>query len=128
VQSHIAEHLGDDTLTPERIAAQQFISTRYLHKLFELEGISVAAWIRERRLEGCCRDLADPALADRTIADIARRWGLPDAARLGRLVRAAHGCSPRELRRRALAAPPRQPALLIAASTPPSIAQPTPLT
>jgi AraC-like DNA-binding protein len=74
----------------------------------------------------------DPALADRTIADIARRWGLPDAARLARLVRAARGCSPRELREQGLgqrhARASGQPALLIAASTPPSIAQPTPLT
>jgi AraC-like DNA-binding protein len=69
-----------------------------VHRLFELEGVSVSTWIRKRRLEGCRRDLADPALADRTIGEIGRRWGLPDAAHFSRLFRAAYGSSPRELR------------------------------
>ena len=48
---------------PERIAKAHFISTRYVHKLFQPEGTTVSAWIRSRRLEGARRDLADPEFA-----------------------------------------------------------------
>ena len=52
-------------LDPEEIARASFISTRYLHKLFEAEGTSVCRWIRASRLERCRRDLLDPALGPR---------------------------------------------------------------
>jgi AraC-like DNA-binding protein len=55
--------------------------------------------MRTRRLEGCRRDLADPALAERTVAEIAHRWGWSDAARFSRRFREAYGCAPSDLRR-----------------------------
>ena len=63
--------------------------------------MSVSAWLRTRRLEACRRDLADPALADRTVAEIARRRGWSDPARFSRRFREAYGCAPSELRRSA---------------------------
>jgi AraC-like DNA-binding protein len=59
------EHLGDAHLTPNAIATANHISLRYLHKLFQEEGRTVAGWVRERRLEQCRGDLADPRLAGR---------------------------------------------------------------
>jgi AraC-like DNA-binding protein len=109
VQSFIEANLGDPELDPERIARSTFISTRYLHKLFETEGTSVCRWIRESRLERCRRDLLDPALADETILAIASRWGLPGPEHFSRLFRSAYGCCPSELRREAKASR-RQPA------------------
>jgi AraC-like DNA-binding protein len=99
VESFIAANLGDPQLSPEDIARASFVSTRYLHKLFESEGTSVCRWIRDARLEACRRDLLDPALAHQTILAIASRWGLPVPQHFSRLFRAAYGCSPRELRR-----------------------------
>jgi AraC-like DNA-binding protein len=99
VESFIEEHLGDPGLDPEEIARASFISTRYLHKLFEAKGTSVCEWIRATRLERCRRDLLDPALDHQTILSIASRWGLPGAQHFSRLFRTAYGCSPRELRR-----------------------------
>jgi len=109
VQSFVEANLGDPELDPERIARATFISTRYLHKLFEAEGTSVCRWIRETRLERCRRDMLDPALADETILAVASRWGLPGPEHFSRLFRSAYGCSPSELRREAKA-PRRQPA------------------
>jgi AraC-like DNA-binding protein len=103
VQSFIEANLGDPELDPERIARSTFISTRYLHKLFEAEGTSVCRWIRGSRLERCRRDLLDPALADETILAIASRWGLPGPEHFSRLFRSAYGCCPSELRREAKA-------------------------
>jgi AraC-like DNA-binding protein len=99
VQSFIEANLGDPDLDPERIARATFISTRYLHKLFESEGTSVCRWIRASRLERCRRDLLDPALQDETILAIASRWGLPGPEHFSRLFRSAYGCSPSEVRR-----------------------------
>jgi AraC-like DNA-binding protein len=110
VQSFIEANLGDPELAPEQIARATFISTRYLHKLFEAEGTSVCRWIRESRLERCRRDLLDPALAGETILAISSRWGLPGPEHFSRLFRSAYGCSPSELRRE-LKAARRRPAL-----------------
>jgi AraC-like DNA-binding protein len=99
VQSFIETNLGDPDLGPDEIARASFISTRYLHKLFETEGTSVCQWIRGARLERCRRDLLDPALRHQTILAIATRWGLPGPQHFSRLFRAAYECSPSELRR-----------------------------
>jgi AraC-like DNA-binding protein len=69
-----------------------------MHKLFEAEGTTACAWIRARRLEHCRRDLADPALAARSVSAVGARWGLPDASRFSRLFREAYQVSPREYR------------------------------
>jgi AraC-like DNA-binding protein len=102
IQSFIAANLGDPDLDPDGIARSSFISTRYLHKLFEGEGTSVCQWIRTSRLERCRRDLLDPALSHLTILAIASRWGLPGPQHFSRLFRDAYGCSPSEFRRHAL--------------------------
>lgn len=100
-KSFIEANLGDPNLDPEEIARASFISTRYLHKLFESEGMSVCQWIRASRLERCRRDLLDPAFGHQTILAIASRWGLPGPQHFSRLFRKAYGCSPTELRREA---------------------------
>ena len=98
IHAFIQENLGDPHLTPEAIAAAHHISLRYLHKLFHAEGHAVAGWIRERRLEQCRRDLADPHLAARPINAIAARWGFTSPAHFSQTFRSAHGLSPREFR------------------------------
>jgi AraC-like DNA-binding protein len=99
VESCIESNLGDPDLAPEDIAKASFISTRYLHKLFESEGTSVCEWIRKTRLERCAGDLLDATLRHQTILAIASRWGLPGAQHFSRVFRVEYGCSPREFRR-----------------------------
>jgi AraC-like DNA-binding protein len=98
VKSFIENHLHEPELGPERIAAAHFISTRYLHKLFETEDVSVSRWVQQRRLDRCRRDLSDPALAERRIEAIASRWGFGNPDHFSRTFRTTYGCSPRELR------------------------------
>ncbi|MEV6483638.1 helix-turn-helix domain-containing protein [Streptomyces sp. NPDC051576] len=98
IRAFIRNDLGDDRLGPDVIAAAHHISLRYLHKLFQQEGHTVAGWIRERRLEQCRRDLADPQLAARPIHAIAARWGFTSPAHFSQAFRSAYGLSPRQFR------------------------------
>jgi len=98
IYASIEESLADPALSPALIAARHHISTRYLHKLFEAEGVTVAEWVRRRRLERCRRDLADPTCLDEPVGTIGARWGYVDASRFSRAFRTAYGVSPREYR------------------------------
>ena len=98
VQAFIQRHLGDTGLSPSMIAAAHHMSLRSLQQLFRDEGLTVAGWIRKRRLECCCRDLSDPALASRPVAAIAARWGFPNPGDFSRAFRAMYGLPPAEYR------------------------------
>lgn len=98
-QAFIEANLSDPALGPEQVARGCFISTRYLHRLFHDEGLSVCEWIRTARLERCRRDLVNPGLSDRSISSIAGDWGLTSAQHFSRLFRATYGCSAREMRK-----------------------------
>ena len=57
-------------------------------------GADRVRWIRDRRLDRCRRDLADPALAGETVASIAYGWGFRNPRHFSRVYRAAYGCAP----------------------------------
>jgi AraC-like DNA-binding protein len=100
VRASIDARLGDPDLTPDAIARANFVSTSYLHKLFQRhEGTSVGAWVRAARLRRCRRDLMDPSLADRRIIEIAADWGFQTPSHFSRAFREEFGCSPRDVRR-----------------------------
>jgi AraC-like DNA-binding protein len=99
VRGFIDDHLSDPELTPSSIAAAHHISLRYLHKIFEAQDKTVAAWIRHRRLEACRNDLADPIAGGRPVSAIGARWGFPDPASFNRTFRAKYGVPPGTYRR-----------------------------
>jgi AraC-like DNA-binding protein len=98
VYRFIDENLQDPDLNSRAIADAHFVSIRHLQKVFEGEGESVTDLVRNRRLERCRRDLADPRLRDRRIAIIGARWGFLDPAHFSRVFRSSYGSSPREYR------------------------------
>ena len=100
IYAFIDEHLGDPELSPGAIARAHYISTRHLHALFSEIDTTVSTVIRQRRLERASTDLSDPALADRTVAAIAARWGFADAAHFSRVFKRGYGISPSEFRQR----------------------------
>ncbi|MGW0803137.1 AraC-like ligand-binding domain-containing protein [Nonomuraea sp. NPDC002799] len=97
VHAFIERRLGEIDLDPAVIAAAHHISVRYLHRLFESEDTTVAAWIRQRRLERCRAELAEGGTE--SVSAIGARWGLPDSAHFSRLFRRAYGMPPAEYRR-----------------------------
>ncbi|BCB76905.1 hypothetical protein GCM10022251_48420 [Phytohabitans flavus] len=94
IAGFIEARLADRDLAPAKVAAAHHMSVRRLHKLFEDEPLTVAALIRQRRLERCHADLAR---TDRTVAAVAAGWGFADPAHFSRLFKATYGYNPAAL-------------------------------
>ncbi|MET8542972.1 helix-turn-helix domain-containing protein [Kitasatospora sp. NPDC004799] len=96
IRAHIEENLADPDLAPESIARSQHISVRYLHKLFQQDGMTVGQWVRQRRLDACRRELERPSRRQTSVSAVAHRWGFVSHSHFSRAFRDAYGVSPRE--------------------------------
>ncbi|MEU1286608.1 helix-turn-helix domain-containing protein [Kitasatospora sp. NPDC005856] len=96
IKEYILRNLRDPDLSPSTIAAANFMSVRFLHKLFQQEGTTVGGWIRTQRLDRCHRDLLRPMAGELGVAGIARRWGFANSSHFTRAFRAAYGMTPRD--------------------------------
>lgn len=98
VTQYIDAHLDDVDMNTDSLARAHFISPRQLQYLFQEEGTTVSGYIRSRRLERCRIDLEDPALASRSIIQVAQSWGFVDPSHFSKLFKTAFDRSPREYR------------------------------
>jgi AraC-like DNA-binding protein len=99
IQSFIEAHLHEDTLTPVMIAKEHGISLRYLNKLFEQEGLSVARQIWIRRLDSCRVMLENPLQMNVYISNIAYSCGFNNISHFNRAFKTRFGCSPSAYRK-----------------------------
>jgi AraC-like DNA-binding protein len=100
IRAYARANLRDPDLAPRNAAAAAGISLRYLHQLFQREGTTFGAWVREERLRRCHAEIGDPAQSWRSISDIAFGYGFNDMAHFSRLFARSFGYPPRELRLR----------------------------
>ncbi|MFZ5692036.1 MAG: helix-turn-helix domain-containing protein [Pseudomonadota bacterium] len=98
IKACVMQRLRDPRLSINDIAAHLRLSPSTIYRAFASEPVSLNTWIWNQRLDGAKRDICDPALAGRTITEIAFSWGFNDAAHFSRIFRARFGCSARELR------------------------------
>lgn len=98
----IFSNLSDPDLDAAAIAQHCGVSMRYLRAAFADTRSSVGSFVREARLQQCRDALRNPRLADRSVMEIAMRWGFNDAAWFSRAYRRRFGISPSEERRTAL--------------------------
>lgn len=94
----IERHLANTQLDVTSIARALGCSSRTIHKLFEGETLTVAREIWDRRLERCRLALVDPAMARRSITEIAHEWGFSDSQHFSRAFKHRFGSTPREYR------------------------------
>ncbi|GGD65749.1 AraC family transcriptional regulator [Microbacterium murale] len=98
VIGYIAERLTPPSLTQPlglpQIARAVDMSPRYVQSLFQLRGMTVSGWIRQRRLEVARQALADPAWAGADIAQVAAAHGFSDHSHFTRVFRSAYGETP----------------------------------
>jgi AraC-like DNA-binding protein len=98
LKRYALSHVGDGDLSPASAAGAAWISVRQLHRIFASDGTTFARFVRNARLQRCRRDLTDPHLAARSIAEIGARWGFPSPAHFTRAFAARYGCTPRQVR------------------------------
>src|SRR5258708_5307428 len=93
-------HLGDENLSPARIADAVGISTRYLSELFASQGTTTMEWVARRRLESCRAALESQSWAPGIITEIAFRSGFGNISSFNRSFKEAFGLAPRKVMRR----------------------------
>lgn len=104
VTDYISAEIGDPELDVAGIARANHVSVRYLQAIFQEQGVTVSAWVRQRRLARIRQDLGDPRFAHRSIGDIAASWGFVDPTSFSRAFRSAFGQSPSACRTQTLTA------------------------
>ena len=90
--------LSELDLDTTAVARALRISLRRLQEAFRMEGLSVDAWIWDRRLTNAHRLLSDPACGALAISTIAYRCGFASQAHFSRRFRQRFGQSPTEAR------------------------------
>ncbi len=94
IKLYIGDHLHERRLGPATIAAAMRLSTRYVHALFESEGLTVGEYIRRRRV-AACRESLESAVASGSLTDLALRWGFYDLSHMTRCFNREFGAPPR---------------------------------
>lgn len=94
-QAFIDDHLRDPGLTPARVAAALNVSLRTLYRSFDVDGQTIAAYIRRHRLLRTRRDLAAMKTTG-NIYVVAQRWGFADKSHFAKLFLREFGCLPSE--------------------------------
>ena len=80
--------------------AQAFgVSTRYVHKLFANDSLTVNRYIQSIRLDASYQSLSDPKFVSFSITDIAVYWGFYDLPHMTRCFKKAFGVTPRDVRK-----------------------------
>ncbi len=96
---YIDRELDDPELDSTSIAQRHGCSVRSLQVLFAERQLTVAGFIRQRRLERCRQALCTDDNSS-NIGNLALHWGFSDAAHFSKLFRATYGVSPRQYRQR----------------------------
>lgn len=95
--AYIEAHLAEPNLSIDQVARAVKCSRATLYRIFSAEGIGVAEYIRDCRLDRA-RALIERAHPDVPISEIAVRCGIYDTANFSRMFRRRFGLSPSSLR------------------------------
>jgi AraC-like DNA-binding protein len=90
--------VSDGELSVAEVAQRQRVTPRYVHKLFENEGLTFSSFVLGQRLARARRMLSDPRLADRNISAIAFAVGFGDLSYFNRTFRRQYGVTPSEIK------------------------------
>jgi len=102
IKADIIARLGDPSLSVAAVAARQSISPRYVHALFQQDGISFSHFVLHQRLARAHRMLANPHVIERRITDVATDAGFGDLSYFNRTFRRPYGVTPSDVRALAL--------------------------
>lgn len=99
IKQLINQNLHNPDLCVSELAKQFGFSIRYLQRLFSEENYTISKYIRCQRLEGCRKQLVDPAWLNHSITEIAFNWGFNSSAHFARVFKEEYGINAREFRK-----------------------------
>jgi AraC-like DNA-binding protein len=98
LKTDVMSMLGNGELSSEMIASRHNISSRYVRKLFEREGISFSSFVLGERLTRVRRMLRDSRYTHLTIAQLAHACGFNDISYFNRAFRRHFSAAPTDVR------------------------------
>jgi AraC-like DNA-binding protein len=98
IKADIIANLDDGNLNATMVATRNGVTVRYLHKLFESEGVTYSEFVLGRRLERAYWLLRNPLHAHRAIGTIAFELGFNDLSYFNRTFRRRYNATPSEIR------------------------------
>jgi AraC-like DNA-binding protein len=98
INDDIARNLETGDVSAPSLALRQGVTPRYIHKLFEGEGMTLSKFVLGQRLARVHRMLRDPRHAPLTIGAIAYGAGFGDLSTFNREFRRCFGATPSDIR------------------------------
>jgi AraC-like DNA-binding protein len=102
IMADINANLGDGDLSVAEVANRHRVTPRYVHMLFERQGLSFSGFVLGQRLTRAYRLLSDPHFADRNISSLAFDVGFNDLSYFNRMFRRRFLATPTDIRQSAL--------------------------
>jgi AraC-like DNA-binding protein len=97
IKDDIAANLDGD-LTVTAMAVRHCVTPRYIHKLFETEGMTYSQYVVVQRLARVHRMLTDPRFISCSISSLAYEVGFGDLSHFNRLFRQHYHATPSDVR------------------------------
>jgi AraC-like DNA-binding protein len=98
IKADIVVNLDDGNLSATTVATRNRVTVRYLHKLFESEGITYSEFVLGQRLARAYSHLTNPLHSRRAIGTIAFELGFNDLSYFNRTFRRRYHATPSEIR------------------------------
>jgi AraC-like DNA-binding protein len=101
----IESHLGDQSLSPKKIAASSRISLSYLYSLFTDNETTVSQFVQTKRLQRAYEILVADPKGHRTVSEVAYEVGFKNVSHFSRCFSRHFKVAPRDVRQAPEAAP-----------------------
>jgi AraC-like DNA-binding protein len=98
IKADIVANLDDGNLNATMVSTRSGVTVRYLHKLFESEGVTYSEFVLRERLARAYHNLRSPLHSRRAISTIAFDLGFNDLSYFNRAFRRRYNATPSEIR------------------------------
>jgi AraC-like DNA-binding protein len=98
IKADIVANLDDGNLNATMVSTRSGVTVRYLHKLFESEGVTYSEFVLRERLARAYHNLRSPLHSGRAISTIAFDLGFNDLSYFNRAFRRRYNATPSEIR------------------------------
>jgi AraC-like DNA-binding protein len=98
IKADIVANLDDGNLNATMVAIRNRVTVRYLHKLFERDGITYSEFVLGQRLAQAYHNLRNPLHSRRAICTIAFDLGFNDLSYFNRTFRRRYNATPSDIR------------------------------